>query len=361
MKRTLLINASRFSQKGTGVAVFTKYIINQCTHLFKNVQLLLPKGEKNTFGVEAFESPAWLSISKVSSRFRPIVWFLYVTFFFPRNSNNVLSTTHHLVPGLKNQVITIHDLRLYHWPDTLLQRFYFHYILPKHIHQLEAVLTVSQATREEIYKIYKYPREKIYIIPNCVDVNRFYPSIERNSSPEPYLLAVGASWHPKNIHELLQNSDLWADYELKIIASDGPYKNFIINLVAKLRIRNKVAFLNNVTDVEILELYQQAEALVYPSLIEGFGIPPLEAMACGIPVIVSDIDVFREIYGNIPIYVELGNSKSWSNAFCQLKDPICLEKKIQLGFLKAREFNEERMSSAIFKALTNIWPDIENQ
>lgn len=361
MKKTLLINASRFSQKGTGVAVFTKYVINQSAHLFENVQLLLPRGERNTFGIKAFNSPDWLSISKAASGLRPIIWFIYVTFFFPRNSSNVLSTTHHIVPGLKNQVITIHDLRLYHLPDTLLQRFYFHYILPISIQRLDAVLTVSQITRKEIYRVYNYPLEKIYVIPNCVDTNRFYPSVKKAKASEPYLLAVGASWHPKNIHELLQNSDLWSDYKLKIVASNGPYKNYLINLVSKQGISNRVIFLNNLSDAEILDLYQQAKALVYPSLIEGFGIPPLEAMACGIPVIMSSIGVFREIYGDVPIYVELGNNESWSNAFNQLKDAAFLEKRIQLGFLKAREFNEERMRSVLFKALINIWPNLETK
>jgi glycosyltransferase involved in cell wall biosynthesis len=359
MKKKLLINATRFSTKGTGVAVFTKYVIDQCSKLFEDVQLLLPGGEKNTFSLRTFSSPAWLSISKASSGLRPIIWFIYATFFFPRNSNNVLSTTHHIVPGLKNQVITIHDLRLYYLPDNMMQRFYFHYILPIFIHQLDAVLTVSQVTRKEIHRLYDYPLEKIYIIPNCVDTNRFYPSKLEFKAPEPYLLAVGASWHPKNIHELLQNSCLWSDYKLKIVASNGPYKNHLISLVSRQGISDRVIFLNDLSDFEILDLYQHAEALIYPSLIEGFGIPPLEAMACGIPVIMSRINVFHEIYGDVPIYVDLGNSESWSRAFNQLKDAVFLERIIQLGFLKAREFNEERMSSALFKAVITIWPDLE--
>jgi glycosyltransferase involved in cell wall biosynthesis len=359
MKKKLLINATRFSKKGTGVAVFTEYVVNQCSKLFEDVQLLLPAGEKNTFNLRTFSSPAWLSISKAYSGLRPIIWFLYATFFFPHNSNNVLSTTHHLVPGLKNQVITIHDLRLYYLPDTTLQRFYFHYVLPSFIHQLDAVLTVSQVTREEIHRLYNYPLEKIYTIPNCVDTNRFYPARTEFKASEPYLLAVGASWHPKNIHELLQNSSLWSDYKLKIVSSNGPYRSYLINLVSRLRISDRVVFLNDLSDFEMLELYQHAEALVYPSLIEGFGIPPLEAMACGIPVIMSRIDVFHEIYEDVPIYVDLGSSESWSHAFDQLKDEAFVQRTIQLGFLKATEFSEERMSSALFKAIATIWPDLE--
>jgi glycosyltransferase involved in cell wall biosynthesis len=361
MKKTLLINASRFSQKGTGVAVFTKYVIKQCVVLFENVELLLPKGAINTFGVKSFSSPDWLSISKVSSKIRPIIWFIYVAFFFPRNSSNVLSTTHHIVPGLKNQVITIHDLRLYYLPDTWPQRFYFHHILPAFIHRLDAILTVSCVTREEIHRIYNYPLEKIYVVPNCVDANKFCPSLTKDKYSDPYLLAVGASWHPKNIHELLNNSDLWPDYKLKIIASSGPYKDYLTNLVSEQGISHRVTFLSDLSDAELVDLYQQAKALVYPSLMEGFGIPPLEAMACGIPVIVSNIDVFREIYEDVPIFVEPGNSESWSNAFNQLRDSAHLEKRVKMGLLKAREFNEERMSSALLKALATIWPNIENQ
>ncbi|WP_218079630.1 glycosyltransferase family 4 protein [Anthocerotibacter panamensis] len=362
MKKNLLINASRVGRNTTGVASFTQCFIEQCIKSFKHIDLFLSAGQENIYSVPALIAPKWFSISKVSSRLRPIFWLIYATPILLKGKRNVLSTTHHVVPYLKHQVITIHDMRLYFLPDTYLQKFYFHNFLPFFILSLDGILTVSETSKIMISKIYNYPLDKIYVVPNSLDVSRFYPRRSDNLSTHtfPYFLIVGASWHHKNAHEFLEHSDLWSDqYRLKIIASPGPYKDSLRHLVNRKRIDHKVDFLSRLEEEGLLVLYQQASALIYPSIMEGFGIPPLEAMACGVPTIVSNIDVFREVYGNSSIYVELGSRKSWVQALDTLKDSKLVAEKIKLGFLKVQEYSKERMQREVVRAIRSIWPEIE--
>jgi len=123
---------------------------------------------------------------------------------------------------------------------------------------------------------------------------------------------------------------------------------------------DRVEFIDYVNERQLVVFYQQAAALVYPSLIEGFGIPPLEAMACGVPVIVSDIPIFREIYGDVPIYVNLGSPDSWALAFKQLANEPYVAKKIALGQKKSQEYSKERMCRELFHAITALWPNHDN-
>ena len=92
--------------------------------------------------------------------------------------------------------------------------------------------------------------------------------------------------------------------------------------------------------------------------MEGFGIPPLEAAACGVPVIVSDIPVFRELYGEFPIYVRLKDEQSWREAFDLLQDPRFVERKKALGLSKSKEFTKERMCMELVNAIQGVWPDL---
>ena len=87
--------------------------------------------------------------------------------------------------------------------------------------------------------------------------------------------------------------------------------------------------------------------------MEGFGLPPLEAMACGRPVIVSDIAPFRELFAEVPLYVQLGNRESWRAAFTALEEYS--ELRIRSGIERARSFSQARMRGSVFGALRAIW------
>ena len=204
---------------------------------------------------------------------------------FKLNGKQVVSTTHHALPLLRNQVITIHDLRPFYYPDSIMQKVYFHYLLPRLLKRCSQVLTVSYTVRDKIAKCYGYDREAIHVIYNSIESSEFCNTEEKR----PFLLAVGASWPHKNIHSFLRAHPSWREhYSAVIVCGNTSYADNLRQLIADFKLENLVELRHDISFSELKSLYASASALIYPSIDEGFGIPPIEAMASGTPVIVSD-------------------------------------------------------------------------
>jgi glycosyltransferase involved in cell wall biosynthesis len=355
----MIINASRIGAQGTGLYNFTKSVIHCLSRSITDLSVLA--AEIVDFGSQVPKQPmpAWVTMTPKVSFLRPILWYMYANIVIDKNISYVLGTTHHQIPGIKHQIITIHDLRLLYYPDNISQYFYFKVLLKKYLPKLDAIFTVSEETKRLIQKNYSFDPEKIFIIPNSVDMTVFKPATIRDQESEKYFLSVGATWRHKNIHEFIENSEVWADkYTLKILAGRGTYWKYLMDLVRKLRLIDRVEFLPYVSLETLVSLYQNATALVYPSKMEGFGIPPLEAMACGIPVVLSDFPVFRENFNDIPIYIYLNNKKSWANAISLLEDRLLMDGKIAAGIQKAGTYSEDNVCTCLLGALEKIWPEV---
>jgi glycosyltransferase involved in cell wall biosynthesis len=356
----MIINASRIGAQGTGLYNFTKSVIHCLNRRVTNLSILA--ADMVDFGsqVKKVPMPDWVTMTPKVSIIRPILWYIYVNLFINKNISYLLSTTHHPIPGIKHQIITIHDLRLLYYPDNFGQYIYFKIILKKQLKNMDAIFTVSHQTKKMIQKHYNFDPERIFIIPNCVDTSIFTPGSPSKETSEKYLLSVGATWQHKNIQEIINNSDLWADkYNLKIVAGRGTYRKYLTELVNTLNLTDKVEFINYVSLQELVSLYQKATALIYPSKMEGFGIPPLEAMACGIPVILSDIPVFQENFQDIPIYIALNNKNSLEKAINSLEDITVIKLKRERGIERAKTFSETNLCKALFNAIENVWPEIK--
>ncbi len=356
----LILNLSRIKQEGSGMAVYSKQVVLCLKDYFSNISIVCSDHRYNDKTLKFISVPNCLSITSKLSNIRPLLWLLYAHFFFPvkGRGRRILSTTHHVIPHVKTQIVTIHDLRPFFYPDNFSQKIYFRYLLPSAVRKIDGVLTVSQSTKKLLIENYKIEPEKIQVVHNCVDIGRYKPIVSKTKSlTKPYLFMVGATWKHKNAHEILAMNGYWKEqYKLKILASDGKYKRQLIKLHDKYGLNAEVEFIDYVNENELIFLYQSAAALVYPSIMEGFGIPPIEAMACQVPVIVSDIPVFRENYGKVPIYVTLGNPDSWRIAFKKLANKHYVEEKIKLGQQKVHEYSKERMCEELIHGMIKIWP-----
>jgi len=254
----------------------------------------------------------------------------------------------------------VHDLRPYFEPDTWVQKFYFHVMLARALRRCDGIITVSETSKRDIIAVYGIDEQKIRVVPNAVDP----PSAKFESRPNlegdgvPYLLMVGASWKHKNAMEVLEEHDSWRrDFRLTIVAGEGQYCEQLKKRATNLGISEDVNFLHELSEAELEGLYRGCSALVYPSRMEGFGLPPLEAMARGKPVIVSDIPVFRELFGDAPYFVELGNSASWRRVFAELiqTESGSQAKHCSDGLTVAAKYSRERMCTALTAALERIW------
>ncbi len=348
----ILINATRVGVTG-GLRTFAAALIS-CFDGYRAPVAIVSNGFDFASSFEQVGAPSWVGSSSHVSALRPILWWLYSLVLFPRKPGyGVLSTTHHVLPFCKRQIVTVHDIRPYFYPDNNIQKINFRYLLPRALKKCDAILTVSETSKDLLTRVYGVSPTRIYVVPNMIDPEFAGTRREANTT-NPFLLSVGASWKHKNITELLEMHDSWSHrYKLKVVAGDGQYLAMLRALAKSLRIEDRVEFIAGAPKQELLRLYASCCALVYPSLMEGFGIPPLEAMALGVPAIVSDIPVFRELYKDIPIYVTLGDRASWEEAIRSLAN--FPDERLARGAQLAGSFSKERMRAALFNAIDHTW------
>jgi glycosyltransferase involved in cell wall biosynthesis len=257
-----------------------------------------------------------------------------------------------------NQVITIHDLIAHYYPTrNAVERIFAEYLLPRLARRVKGVFTVSATAGREVARFYGVPAHHVHVVPSGLDPLKWRPAASPPDRPEPYLLVVSANRRYKNTVELLQHYRLWADrYALKIVSTRARYGNVIRSAVREYGLEQKVEFLDDLSNEELIELYRRCTAVVYPSLMEGFGRPALEGMAVGRPVILSDIAVHKELFGEAAIFITPGDAASWERAFHELTDALSLQRRIRKGFGIARRFTLENSYKQLTDALLAVEP-----
>lgn len=273
----------------------------------------------------------------------------------------VYSPTHHGLPNQSGQIITIHDLISLKFPrQHLPQYLFFKYLLPDFLKRCAAVFTVSEATRKDIFETYQYPLNKIHVVPNSVDVDRFRPG--NVETLDPYLLMVGARYPHKNVEEVISFHELWKDrYRLVVTSCSGSHRKHLTRQIERLGLESKVTFTDYLDENDLIDLYRGCSALVYPSKWEGFGIPPLEALACGRPVIVSDIPAHREVLSESGIFVELGQETSWRSALSAIQNADIVASKIEAGANRLAYYTKRNALDALERALLSVAPSLERR
>ncbi len=218
-------------------------------------------------------------------------------------------------------VVTIHDLILTHFPTrratTLGPALYwfkhlaYRITLSRAVARASHILTVSQFTAFDIQKYFGYDPKKISVTYEAVDT---FPKPASNDQevlrhlavPGRYLLYVGNAYPHKNLEALVHLLQLlpqkYADLHVVIVGRPDYFLTRLQQLVASTHLQERVHFPGYVTDAELGSLYRNAHAYIFPSLYEGFGLPPLEAMAQGTPVISSNASCMPEILGDAALY-----------------------------------------------------------
>lgn len=354
----LIANLSMLGPKPTGLGVYSGHcsqaLASRFTASFIAGQSPCPPGEVL---VKAPESVA-IGGGKLAA-IRRQFWMRSLSF---DAGSLVYSPTHHGLPGVRDQIITIHDLICLRFPSQHKPQYlFFKFGLPRLLKKCRAVFCVSETTKQDVAQTYGYPADRIYVVPNGVDTTSFSANPAAREG-DPYLLMVGARYSHKNVDEVLAMSEMWSPkFRLLVTSCSGGYREHLEQLVASRGLTDRVEFLDYLSRDELLRLYQGAAALLYPSKWEGFGIPPLEALACGTPVIASGIPVHREVLGDAALFVELGDRRSWAAAFDALAADTESGRRRQAGEAVLNRFTWENSADILVRSLLAVEPKLASQ
>ncbi len=202
-------------------------------------------------------------------------------------------------------VFTLYDLILLHFPSEAnrLMQPYFRYIIRPAAKRAAYILTCSEFSKQEIIDWADIPSEKVVVVGCGVDES-FTPAGDRIDLGVPYVLYVGNHRPHKNLPRLLaafqQAQGLPTD--LKLLLSGTPNPEILVE-ITRLGLADRVQFAGFIQDADLPAYYRGATALLFPSLYEGFGLPPIEAMACGIPVLTANVTSLPEVVGDAALLV----------------------------------------------------------
>lgn len=253
-------------------------------------------------------------------------------------------------------VFTIHDLIHLRFPEesSFLKRQYYEHIVLRGTHRAARVLTVSEFSKQEILEWAGIPEDRVVVVGNGVG-GEFVPVGRVHAPGFPYILYVGNQKPHKNIPRLLEafaQSGLANDIKLLMTGSATPS---VSELIARLRLDDAVRFLGEVGDDDLSAYYRGALGVVLVSLLEGFGLPPLEAMACGTPVLVSNISSMPEVVGDAGLKVDPYDIEAISAGMKDLVSDDGLRADLRAkGLVRARQFSWERTAATVREILESV-------
>jgi glycosyltransferase involved in cell wall biosynthesis len=331
MKRDIVINGRFLSRRITGVERYGREI----SQLFGS-SYRVEKTRGNRLAGHAWEQ--FVLPTKLKSN--SILW-------SPANTGPIM---------VHNQALTIHDLSPLEHPEWFNKDFaaWYRLFLPPLAKRVQIIFTPSEYTKQKVMK--RFGIANVLVTPNGVDTSVFHPNAKQNTVefPKKYILFVGSIQPRKNLDGLMQ-----AWHEIKnefkdtwlVVAGEAGHIFRAVKFLADERIR----FLNYVSEDVLPGLYAGAELFVLPSFDEGFGLPVLEAMSCGTPVIVSNGGALPEIVDGAGLVFELSNPNGLANAIreCLNDNDLRLSLK-EKGFCQVKSFSWKKTAELIWNTLNEI-------
>lgn len=268
-------------------------------------------------------------------------------------------TYYTLLPDWRGPVvITVHDMLYEMFPQTFrrLDDRFFRQQKQRCVQQADAVICISETTAQHLQSYINVPRDKIVVIP--LAYSTAFRVLKETSAPvhRPYLLYIGGRRAYKNFDRLLESYRRWRyKEEVALVVVGNPWSPQEKQQISTYDLEGYILRMNPVDDTQLAHLYNQALAFVYPSLYEGFGIPLLEAAACGCPVIASDIPSSREVLGDVPIYFDPQDTDSLIDAMDVAVAEARTSSRTERGLLRAQQYSWDRCARQtleVYRALS---------
>jgi glycosyltransferase involved in cell wall biosynthesis len=282
---------------------------------------------------------------------------------------DLFHATDHLLPYFRRikSVFTLHDLIFLFHPETHkpLNRWFLTLMMPRFLRAADAVIAVSECTKRDAVRFYGIPEEKITVIYEGVNPRFRLASPEaiaavraRYGLPEHFILYVGTIEPRKNLTALLEAfHHLLATHDLRLVfvgKKGWLYEGFFRRL-RELGLEDRVIFTGYVPDEDLPAIYSAADLFVFPSLYEGFGLPVLEAMACGTPVVCSNTSSLPEVAGDAALLVDPADVRALAGAMERVLTDETLRADLQArGLEQARRFSWARAAQETMQVYENV-------
>ena len=274
-----------------------------------------------------------------------------------------------LPAGVKG-VMVVHDLVRYLFPHffvfNLMQKALDRWAYPRMLRNYHHLITVSESTKRDLIRLFQVPPDKITVTYHGAD-REFRPAddpegsaefLQKYNLPSPFILFLGTLEPRKNLTTLIRALALIKEempHSLVLVGQKGWLWEEIFEAVTKQGLQDRVHWTGYIPDEDRVLFYQAADFLVYPSWYEGFGMPLLEAMQSGCPVIASRVSALPEVVGDAGLLIDPGNPEALSRAMLRLiAEPGLKAKLREAGLTRARRFSWEdsaRKTLEVFEAV----------
>ena len=369
-------DAKRITHNTTGLGNYSRFIVNALSVYFPEDKYILyspSKGKEQLRNkINASKNTTFSFPDKFIDKKFPAFW----------RSKSILNTLRsdkiQLFHGLSNElpfgikktgipsVVTIHDLIFLRYPHYYkpIDRAIYTYKFKKACKDANLIIAVSETTKRDIIDFFSIPEKKIQVVyQNCDKI--FQSSVnevekqkirEIYQLPERYVLSVGSIEERKNLLLLVKALRyLPSDIYVVAVGKKTAYTEEVLSYIALNNLSNRVKLLHEVPFIHLPALYQTASVFVYPSLFEGFGIPVIEALHSGTPVIASASSCLQESGGTHSIYIDPNDEKALANAIEKVFSDGSLRKlMIEEGRKYVRQFSDKHIADQ----LHNIYKEL---
>ncbi len=345
-------DAKRLFHNKSGLGNYSRNLLYFMAKQFpeESYHLFTPKINHEDF-VKPFLKQPFKTITPASSLFSSYWRSQGIIKDLIKNDIDIYHGLSHEIPkGLKDtnikSVVTIHDLifkvqpELYPFIDKKIYDYKFKYAC----NHADKIITVSKNTKQDVIRFYNIPEDKVivnYLMTDPIFYDDRKEELKINL-PSNYLLYVGAISPRKNLKTILESFTIKNDFPPLVVVGRGEkYKKELELFIQKNKIRNKIIWLDNVKEnIDLKAIYQNADLLIYPSVYEGYGMPILESILSGTPVLTSNISSLPEVGGAFSYYLD--NPKDKEEMHEKITIILSESDKINQDLIQAKKYVEEK-------------------
>ncbi len=276
--------------------------------------------------------------------------------------------SHELPSGLQKKVrsvVTIHDMIIF--KDVSFQNLFdiisYRSKIRRAIQRADQIIAISKQTQQDIIRFFPSAASKIQVVYQPID-ERFYQCVteseklsvlQKYNIRKPYIIQVGSIQLRKNIQQVLMALSVLKHVKIHYVVVGKPsrFQRSLQEYIKNFGLSDRVMFLNKVSDDELPALYQSSTAVIYPSLMEGFGLPILEGLASEVPVIATQGGCFEEAGGTAPIYTDTTSEHAIAAAILQVLQPQDnFNQRIENGKYHLQKFAPSSIAKALMQVYT---------